>query len=118
MRGVGPMDFGENAGTDRFALEIHCADATMLLRGLRGPLALWAPRITGKSDWVIPELPKAAFGERHHRAFLDIVRGKAPPDTTAEDGLATLLVAEAIYRSAESRREERVRRVAEALETP
>jgi predicted dehydrogenase len=112
------MDFGENAGTDRFALEIHCADATLLLRGLRGRLALWAPRITRTSDWVMPELPNAAFGERHHRAFLDIVRGKAVPDTTAEDGLATLLVAEAIYRSAESRREERVRRAAEALEIP
>jgi predicted dehydrogenase len=44
------------------------------------------------------------------------VRGKLPPDRTAEDGLATLLLAEAIYRSAAAGRTERVAPVAEALE--
>ncbi len=63
----------------------------------------------------MPELPRRAFGERHHADFLDRVRGRLPPDTTAEDGLAGLLVAAAIYRSAERGAAERVPGVAEAL---
>jgi myo-inositol 2-dehydrogenase/D-chiro-inositol 1-dehydrogenase len=109
------IDFTEIAGTDRFLMEIHCADATLCLRGVRGALALYAPRVTGRSEWVVPDLPQPAFGERHHADFLDRVRGKLPPDTTAEDGLAGLLVARAVYRSAERGAVERVPSVAEAL---
>ena len=95
------MCFSEIAGTDRFTLEIACEEATLHLRGPRGQLALFAPNVTGRSEWVAPDLPERALGARHHAAFLDIVRGRAEPDDTAESGLATLLVAEAIYRSAE-----------------
>lgn len=102
------MCFSELFGTDRFALEITCEDATLHLRGPRGPLALYAPGITGVKDWVAPDLPTPTIGERHHASFLDMVRGRAARDTTAEDGLATLLVAEAIYRSAERGQRERV----------
>lgn len=109
------IDFTEIAGTDRFAMDIHCADATLCLRGVRGALAIYAPLVTGRADWVVPELPRRAFGERHHADFLDRVRGRLPPDTTAEDGLAGLLVAAAIYRSAERGGVERVPGVAEAL---
>ena len=45
---------------------------------------------------------------RHHARWLDILRGKIPSDPTAEEALAAQLVAEAVYRSAESRREEAV----------
>ena len=109
------MDLTEQAGTDRFACEIFCADATIRLRSERGPLALFAPGVTGKREWVVPELPPRRFGERHHADFLDRVRGKLPPDRTALDGLATLLLAEAIYRSSESGRAERVVPVVEAI---
>ena len=95
------MCFSEIAGTDRFLLEIVCEEATLHLRGPRGPLALYAPSVTGRAEWVVPDLPARPLGARHHVAFLDIVRGRSAPDDTAESGLATLLVAEAIYRSAE-----------------
>ena len=93
------------AGCDRFTLEIYGEAGTIWLRSGRGPLALHAPGHTGTREWVVPALPARAFGARQHQAFLDIVRGIAPPDTTAADGLASVLVAEAIYQSAELRRE-------------
>jgi predicted dehydrogenase len=102
------MSFCEAAGTDRFRLEIYCAEATLLLRTTRGLLAIHAPRLFGERGWLIPELPGSAFGERQHARWLDIVRGKIPSDPTAEDALAGQMVAEAIYRSAESRREEQI----------
>lgn len=102
------MCFSEIAGTDRFGLEIVCEEAVMHLRGPRGALAMVAPKVTGQSAWVVPEMPARPLGAHHHAAFLDIVRGRAKPDDTAEAGLATLLVAEAIYRSAERGATERV----------
>jgi predicted dehydrogenase len=102
------MSFSEIHGCDRFTLEIYCADATLWLRSMRGRLALFAPAITGVKDWVVPDLPNPPMGARHHAHFLDIVRGNAPPDTTPEDGLATVLIAEALYRAAEHRQEQTV----------
>ncbi|MFQ5970815.1 MAG: Gfo/Idh/MocA family protein [Alphaproteobacteria bacterium] len=102
------MSFNEIQGVDRFRLEIYCADATVMLRTERGQLALYAPGMTGSPGWFTPQLPSPVFGERHHRHWLDTVRGKVAPDETALDGLATILVAEAICRSAETGREQRV----------
>jgi predicted dehydrogenase len=42
------------------------------------------------------------FGWRQHRHFLAMLRGEEVPDSSAHDGLAAILVAEAIYRSAAS----------------
>lgn len=102
------MSFSELHGCDRFTLEIYCAEATIWLRSMRGRLALYAPAITGIKDWVVPDLPNPPMGARHHAHFLDIVRGTAPSDTTPEDGLATVLVAEALYRAAERGQEQMV----------
>ncbi|HET6521139.1 MAG TPA: Gfo/Idh/MocA family oxidoreductase [Geminicoccaceae bacterium] len=102
------MSFNEARGTDRFRLEVYGAEGTLLLRTSRGPLAVFAPRATGAAGWFVPELPQRAFGERHHARWLDIVRGRVPSDPTAADALAGTLVAEAVYRSAASRREETV----------
>jgi predicted dehydrogenase len=107
------MSFNEAQGTDRFRLEIYCADATLLLRSGRGPLAIYAPGVTGTRGWFTPELPARAFGERHHARWLDILRGEIPADPTAEDALAGMLVVEAVYRSAKRRREEAVGPVGE-----
>ena len=104
------MSMSELAGCDRFTLEIYGERGTLWLRSGRGPLAIHAPAHTGTRDWVVPALPARATGARHHQAFLDMVRGNVPPDGTAADGLAGVLVAEAIYRSSASRREETIER--------
>jgi predicted dehydrogenase len=99
------MSMSEVQGCDRFTMEIYGEQGTVWLRTVRGSLALYAPAYTGRDEWVLPELPSRNFGERHHRAFIDIVRGDAAADNTAIDGLATVLVADAIFRSSEARKE-------------
>jgi len=106
------MSLSEVHGCDRFRLEIYCADATLWLRTEKGLLAVYAPELTGSRGWFIPDLPSPPLGQRQHAHWLDVVRGRVPSDRTAEDGLATLLVAEAIYRSAANGREEQVENAA------
>ena len=103
------MSMSEVAGCDRFTLEIYGEQGTIWLRSARGPLAVFAPGHTGTNDWVVPPLPVQAPGARQHRHFLDIVRGDVAPDQSAADGLAGVLVAEAIYRASETGREQVVR---------
>jgi predicted dehydrogenase len=86
-------------------MEIYGERGTIWLRTARGALAIYAPEHTGARDWVVPELPARASGDRQHQAFLDLVRGVDPSDGTGVDGLASVIVAEAIYRSSSSRRE-------------
>jgi hypothetical protein len=45
---------------------------------------------------------------------MDGIRGTLPRDRTAEDGLATLLVAEATYRSAREGRRTEVEKIGDA----
>jgi predicted dehydrogenase len=104
------MSLSEVAGCDRFTLEIYGERGTIWLRSGRGPLAIHAPLHTGTRDWVVPVLPVRVAGAAQHQEFLDIVRGTLAPDTTSSDGLASVLVAEAIYRSNASRRDEAVDR--------
>src|SRR3974377_1018334 len=106
------MSLSEVHGCDRFRLEIYCADATLWLRTEKGLLAVYAPELTGSRGWFIPDLPRRPPGHRQHAHWLEVVRGRVPSDRTAEDGLATLLVAEAIYRSAANGREEQVENAA------
>jgi len=103
--GTHEMTMNELQGCDRFRLEIYCAEATVWLRTGKGALALFAPGLTGKREWSVPELPSRPAGQRQHAHWLDIVRGRVPRDRTAQDGLATLLVAEAIYRAASTGQE-------------
>ncbi|MGH2557530.1 MAG: Gfo/Idh/MocA family protein, partial [Thermomicrobiales bacterium] len=93
---VHEMSYNEVAGTDRFRMEIYGDRGAAWLRTERGRLAL----SHGRDEWLAPDLPPEAAGERQHRHFLAMVRGEAPLDSSAHDGLAALLVAEAIYRSA------------------
>ena len=104
------MSMSELAGCDRFTLEIYGERGTIWLRSGRGALALHAPAHTGTRDWVVPALTPCATGARHHQAFLDMVRGVAAPDDTAAAGLASVLVAEAIYLASASRQEQAVAR--------
>ena len=100
------MSMSELAGCDRFTLEIYGERGTLWLRSGRGALALHSPAHTGTRDWVVPALTPHASGARQHQAFLDMVRGVATPDDTPAAGLASVLVAEAIYRASAARQEQ------------
>ncbi len=93
------MSMIEAAGCDRFRLEIYGSDGTIWLRSERGPLALAR---AGRPGWEVPDLPRAPLGRRHHQRWIDGLTGAAPPERTAEDALAGILVVEAIARSAQS----------------
>jgi len=101
--------YNEVAGTDRFRMEIYGEQGSAWLRTERGRLAIYAPQYLGRQGWFIPDLPPSRVGWRQHRHVLAMLRGDQPLDTSARDGLATLLIAEAIYRSANSGQWEEVR---------
>ncbi len=90
--------YTEVAGTDRFRMEIYGTRGTAWLRTDKGPLAV----NDGRSGWQSLDIPAGDVGERHHRHWLAMLQGIEPPDHSADDGLAAVLVAEAIYRSAET----------------
>lgn len=96
------MDFNEVAGTERFRTEVRGLKGVAHIRSARGDLAIYAPEYTGQSGWVTPDFEKTPFGVRQHSRFMAMVRGEEPPDGSARDGLASLIVAEAVYRSSES----------------
>jgi predicted dehydrogenase len=93
------MSYTERAGCDRFRLELYAEGGTVWLRTERGRAVLFAPSVTGQDEWVTPDLPDEPFGAVHHRHWLSVVRGEATDDT-ALSGLASIAVAEGIYRSA------------------
>lgn len=95
---VHEMSFADPGGTDRFAMEIHAERASLHLRGARGPLAVF------RRGWDVSDIPQEPQGAAQHRAFLDVAAGRAPPTGSDQDGLAGILVAEAIYVSAASGR--------------
>ncbi|NRA14930.1 MAG: Gfo/Idh/MocA family oxidoreductase [Oceanospirillaceae bacterium] len=96
---VHEISYNECAGTDRFRFEIYCEEGTALLRTQRGRLMLYAPHLTGEEEWTIPELAEPAFGKSHHQHWLNVVQGSEAPEGTAEAGLQTIRVADAIYQS-------------------
>jgi len=98
------MSYTELAGCDRFRLEVYAENGTAWLRTGRGPAALFAPAATGRDEWVAPALAAEPMGALQHRRWLEMIRGEAPRDDTPEAGLRSLLVVEAIYRSAGERR--------------
>ena len=93
------MCYAEVAGTDRFALEIICEKGVLHLRGLRGPLAI---RMSGDTDWRIPDLPQNPLGMQQHQSFLAMLRKEIPPDGTPLQALQGMKVVTGIYRSAET----------------
>ena len=97
MMAVHEVSYNEVAGTDRFRMEIYGDHGTAWLRSEHGPLSV----NLGQGGWMAPEIPGGNAGWRQHRHFLAMLRGQEPVDTSAQDGLASVLVAEAIYRSAE-----------------
>lgn len=96
VHAVHEMSYTEVAGTDRFRMEIYGERGTAWLRTERGPLSI----SDGQAAWSVPELPPGDAGVRQHSHWLAMLRGEQPTDSSAEDGLAAVRVAEAIYRSA------------------
>jgi predicted dehydrogenase len=99
---VHECSYTEVAGTDRFRMEVYGSAGTAWLRTERGRLAIYAPDHIGQSGWLASDLNAERVGYRQHRHFIDMVRGTAPPDNSAHDGLMSIRVAEAIYRAAAS----------------
>ena len=100
--------YGEVAGTDRFRMEVYGDSGTAMLRTARGRLALFAPDYVGHRGWFVPEIRTERIGYRQHRHWLDMLLGVAEPDNSAVDGLASIRVAEAVYRAAETGTSEEV----------
>ena len=92
--------YGEVAGTDRFRMEVYGTKGTALLRTDRGRLALYAPDYLGREGWFTPNINTERIGYRQHRHWLAMLNGIEPPDKSAQDGLASILVAEAAYHAA------------------
>ncbi len=90
------VSYSEVAGTDRFRLEVYGDQGTAWLRTERGLLAVSHDR----RSWTAPQLPPGDVGYRQHRHWLAMLAGEVPYDGSAQAGLASVLVAEAIYRSA------------------
>jgi predicted dehydrogenase len=90
------MSMIEARGCDRFRLEIYGTTGTIWLRSELGPLAIAR---AGKPGWETRAVPAAPFGMRQHARWLDAIAGAAPPERTAGDALAGILVAEAVARS-------------------
>lgn len=92
------MSMIEVRGCDRFRFEIYGTEGTIWLRGERGRLALYAPKLYGDA-WHCPTLGEPPFGALHHRTWLEGVAGVAPRLATARDALRGMQVVEAIRRS-------------------
>ncbi|CAN7339117.1 Gfo/Idh/MocA family oxidoreductase [Bosea sp. LjRoot90] len=86
----------EQAGCDRFRMEIYGTKGTIWLRSERGALAVARK---SQCEWSVPDLPTPPFGQRQHRAWLEGVTNLVPREQTARAGLRGLLVAEAIEQS-------------------
>lgn len=64
-------------------------------------------RLKGETDWSVIDLPETAVADRFTRAiadFLDCIDSGATPVATGQDGLRSLEIIEAAYRSAEEGR--------------
>jgi predicted dehydrogenase len=104
------ISYNEVAGTDRFRMEIYAEKGTAWLRTERGRLAVYSQEQSAEDGWFLPDLPAEDVGFRQHDHFLKMLRGDAPVDGSAFDGFISVLVAEAIYRSAKSGAWEKVER--------
>jgi predicted dehydrogenase len=92
------VSYTEVVGTDRFRMEVYGDRGTAWLRTERGLLAVSHDR----RSWVTPDLPPGDVGYRQHRHWLAMLAGAAPHDGSDAAGLASVQVAEALYRSAEA----------------
>ena len=108
--GVHECSYAEVAGTNRFRMEVYGDKGTAWLRSERGRLALYAPQHIGYQGWFTPDITTEQIGYRQHRHFIQMLNGTAPPDNSAHDGLRSIQVAEAVYRSATSQAWEEVKR--------
>jgi myo-inositol 2-dehydrogenase/D-chiro-inositol 1-dehydrogenase len=99
------VQWTSEAGTLAWSSELFGETGGILLRPhtAEGPVALSKKTGSRERAWeyptVEPETPRGLF---HHQLFIDDLRYDRHQSATAEDGLATLRVLEAAYRSAET----------------
>jgi len=115
----------QKAGTEAFTTEIYGEKGSIFIRDPLGekPLAFGSPPEEGQGAiWSYPELknkqqkenrtkeidvkgglrPNISSGIIHHRLFIQDIINNTYNSASAEDGLATLLVTEAAYESAQN----------------
>lgn len=102
--GTQDISWSQVKGSDRFSAEIYGDEGTIYLRSPMGQLAIASKKMDPRGAWVMPDLPGHSFGYVQHKSFIDAVAGIAPSPVLPEDGLATISIVMAIYRSAQEGR--------------
>jgi len=93
--------YNEIAGTDRYRMEIYGEEGTAWLRTEKGCLAIYAPKYMGHEGWFSFDYKDSDISFAQHKHFINMLTGECPDDGSAYDGLQSVLVSEAIYRSTE-----------------
>lgn len=93
------MSYREVAGTDRFRMEVYGERGTAWLRSERGLFA-YAQDSRAADPWRTAPVADRGYGIRHHQHVLAMVRGDAPDDRSAFDGVRCQNIVEAIHDSA------------------
>ena len=96
------MSMTEQAGTDRFRLEIYGEKGTIALRTEHGRLAFAVPDRFG-ADWQVPQLADSPLGQRQHEAWLAGVTDASSRLATTADALRGMRVVDALMRSSARR---------------
>ena len=95
------ISWSQKAGAKRFELEIYGDKGTITIRKDEHLLKVASSEFNSVNNWIIPELTDKPVGYNQHKDFVDGIKGISKPSLTARDGLATIKVIKAIYKSAE-----------------
>ncbi|MBE3102083.1 MAG: Gfo/Idh/MocA family oxidoreductase [Firmicutes bacterium] len=99
--GLHDISWSQKAGAKRFELEIYGDKGTITIRKDEHLLKVASSEFDSVNNWVIPEIASEPMGYKQHKDFVDGIKGISKPSLTARDGLATIKVIKAIYKSAE-----------------
>ncbi len=86
-------------GSDRFSAEIYGDQGTIVLRQGLDRIAYASAKSSPSGAWIYPVLPNRPFGYNQHKAFADAILGQCDYPIGPHDGLVTIRITEAIYRS-------------------
>ncbi len=99
--GLHDISWSQKAGAKRFELDIYGDKGTIVIRKDENLLKVASAEFNSVKNWVIPELTSEPMGYNQHKDFIDGIKGISRPSLTARDGLVTIKVVKALYKSAE-----------------